>query len=468
VPTSIVLPAGDAAGDPTFIPRGELGVTVGPIPPIPPPGVQVARPATIDPSVAALAGEPAPLPIDPARQSIWITGPDGRYRIRGLPKGKTSVLAVAAGFAEGRSRQVTLAASQVVPDVDIVLSPGTMIVGRVTNQHKVPVVSAQVTAQPELGAPLQAFTEADGTYRLGPVSGKVELAATAFGHGDARRTVALPPATGREPAERQEDFVLAVADATLAGLLEDTLGAVVTGAQIEVISGAGEGRGAVAAADGTFSIDMLPEGPLRVRVRHPDYPIVELEATATAGGKTTSRLKLPLGGAVEGVLLDDHSGEPLGGLTLEATGPRGLLAEATTEITGHWKLGPLVPGRWRLAVKTPGYLPLSRDVDVASSRTPGATSVRDIRLELRRGALVGGTVRDDRGNRLPGVRVTVQAADGTGPVVEGYTDAQGEFRIRDAPTGDLSVTATRNEARGSLRTTVRPGDEVLSLSLEVR
>jgi Carboxypeptidase regulatory-like domain len=463
-PSSIVLPT----DDPTFIPRGELGVTVGPIPPIPPPGAQVARAATIDPSVAALVGEPAPLPIDPARQSIWTTGPDGRYRIRGLAKGKTSVLAVAAGFAEGRSREVVLAASQIVTDVDIILSPGTMLVGRVTNQHKVPVVGAEVKVQPEVGAPLQAFTDADGTYRLGPVSGGVEITVTAFGHDEARRKATLPPATGREPAEHREDFVLAVADATLAGLLEDAAGAAVSGAQIEVVGGAGEGRGAVAAADGTFSIDMLPAGPLRVRVRHPDYPMVELDATATAGGKTTARLKLPLGGAVEGALLDDHSGEPLGGLTIEAVGPRGVTAEATTETNGYWRLGPLVPGRWRLAVKTPGYLPLSRELDVPSSRTPGAVSVRDIRLELRRGALVGGTVRDERGNRLPGVKVTVQAADGTGPSAEGYTDAQGEFRIRDAPTGELSVTATRNDARGSIRATVRPGDEVLGLSLEVR
>jgi len=119
-------------------------------------------------------------------------------------------------------------------------------------------------------------------------------------------------------------------------------------------------------------------------------------------------------------------------------------------------------------VKTPGYLPLARDLDVPVARTPGTTSVRDVRLELRRGALVGGTVRDARGNRLAGAKVVVQAADGTGPSADGVTDAQGEFRIHDAPTGDLAVTAARGDARGSVRATVRPGSEVLSLSIEVR
>ncbi len=464
VPASIALPS----DDPTFIPRGELGVTVGPIPPIPPPGAEVARPASIDPSAVQLAGEPAPLPVDPARQSIWITGLDGRYRIGGLPKGKSAALAVAVGFAEGRSRTVALEPTQVVTGVDITLTPGTILAGRITNQHGVPVIGAQVTARPQLGAPLHAYTESDGTYRLGPVSGSVELSASAFGHADARRTIELAVATGREPAERREDLVLAVADATLAGILEDASGAIVAGAQVEVISGAGDGRHAVVAADGTFSIDLLPGGPLRVRVRHPDYPTIELEAAATPGGKTTSRLRLPLGGAIEGVLLDDHTGEPLGGLTVAGAGPRGQEAEATTETTGRWRLGPIVPGRWKLAVRTPGYLPLARELDVPVARTPGTSTVRDVRLELRRGALVGGTVRDARGNRLPGAKVTVQAADGTGPTAEGLTDAQGEFRIRDAPTGELAVTATRNDAAGSVRATVRPGDEVLGLSIEVR
>jgi hypothetical protein len=463
-PASFVSPT----DDPTFIPRGELGVTVGPIPPIPPAGAQVARAATIDPSVAVLAGEPPPLPVDPARASIWTTGPDGRYRIRGLPRGRTAALAIAAGFAEGRSRPIALELGQVVTGADITLTPGTILVGKITNQRGAPVIGAQVSARPETGAELVAFSEADGAYRLGPVTGAIELRASAFGHADARRAIQLPAATGREPAERREDLVLAIADAVLAGILEDAAGATVAGAQIEVIGGAGEGRHAVVAADGTFSIDLLPEGPLRVRVRHPDYPAIELDAAATAGGKTTSRLKLPLGGAVEGALLDDHSGEPLGGLTVTGAGPRGQEAEATTEANGRWRLGPLVPGRWRLGVKTPGYLPLARELDVPVAGAPGGTSVRDIRLELRRGALVGGTVRDARGNRLPGARVAVQAADGTGPVVEGLTDAQGEFRIPDAPTGDLSVTATRGDARGAVRATVRPGAEVLGLSIDLR
>jgi hypothetical protein len=64
--------------------------------------------------------------------------------------------------------------------------------------------------------------------------------------------------------------------------------------------------------------------------------------------------------------------------------------------------------------------------------------------------------------------VAVRAADGSGSAVEGDTDAQGEFRLHDCPTGDILVTASHGGETGTVRTTVRPGAEVLGLALDVR
>jgi hypothetical protein len=120
-------------------------------------------------------------------------------------------------------------------------------------------------------------------------------------------------------------------------------------------------------------------------------------------------------------------------------------------------------------VRIPGYLPYTHGVDVNAASAPGVTSVRDLRIELKRGALVGGTVRMlPHGQRLKGAHVTVRRADGTGPTAEADTDEQGEFRIHDCPTGQLIVAATYGDATGSTSTEVRAGAEVLSLSIEVR
>ena len=456
-----------ASADPQLISRGELGVMVGPIPPLPLPGEQVARPAAvIDPKAASvLVGEPPPLAVtDPSRASIWTTGTDGRYRIRGIARGKVTALAIAANFAEGRSREVALGAGELVTDVDIVLGAGTFVVGRVSDQHGDPVAGAEVSAEPEVGAPVENFTDADGAYRIGPVSGKLVLRVTAYGHVEVRVPLDLATSTGTTAGEHREDIVLETADATLAGTVVDSTGIAVAGAHVEVVAGPGEGRGATTSGDGMFSIAMLPRGHLRVRVAQAAYPTQELDAVSSTTGERV-RLVVELGGAVEGVLLDARTGAPLASTTITASGPAGFNADASTASNGLWKLGPLAAGHWRLTVQLPGYMTLVRDVDVPAASSPGGTSVRDVRLEIQRGALIGGTVRDSRGERVAGAHVVIKSAAGE---VAGDADSQGEFRIHDAPTGDVDVVATRGDAGGSTRVTVNPGDEVLGLTIEIR
>ena len=496
-PVPVTAP-GALDADPQFLARGELGVMVGAIPPIPPPGAHVAQTAiAVDPS---LAGEPPALPADPARASIWTTGADGVYRIRGLGASKVAVLAAAAGFAEARSRPVAIAPGQLITGIDLVLNPGTILVGKITDQHGAPVIGAQVTATPVAaghepggasgigsaaapgvmpgatpgaapgaapGATIDAFTDDAGEYRLGPLTGSVELRATAYGHGEARRTLELSPVRGATAAERREDLVLVVADAVFAGILEDATGVPVGGAHLDVVGGVSDGRHALVAADGTFSIDLLPAGPLRLHVEHPMYPPEEIDAVAGPASQPRARLRLALGGGVEGAVLDAGSGAPIPSIALAAAGPGNALAEATTDKLGRWKLGPLRPGRWRVTVKQPGYLAQVHELDVPVARVPGGTSVRDIRIDLARGALLGGTVRDARGQRVAAAHVIVAATAG-GPTCEGDSDGRGEFRLHDCPTGDLAIAASKADARGATRATVRPGDEILSLALELR
>jgi hypothetical protein len=188
---------------------------------------------------------------------------------------------------------------------------------------------------------------------------------------------------------------------------------------------------------------------------------------AGSANQARARLRLALGGGVEGVVLDATSGAPIPSVTLAASGPASALAEAASDKLGRWKLGPLRPGRWKIAINQPGYLAAVRELDVPVAHSPGGTSVRDVRIDLARGALLGGTVRDARGQRVGAAHVVAAAATG-GPTCEGDSDGSGEFRLHDCPTGELAVVATKADARGGTRTTVRPGDEILSLALELR
>ncbi|MGE3547532.1 MAG: carboxypeptidase regulatory-like domain-containing protein, partial [Kofleriaceae bacterium] len=457
--------AAAAGSDPQLVARGELGVMVGPIPPIPLAGALPARPAQPT-AIANQVPDPPVLAASP-HDSTWTTGTDGRFRIAGLGKGKVVVIASVVGFAEAQSRQIAVEPGQLIGGVEVVISAGTIIAGRITDQHGVAVAGAHVRARPELGAQLEAISDSSGEYRLGPITGTVELDVSAHGHAAATRMLELTAARGVSADQRREDVVIAVADAMLTGTLDDDTGAPIGGAQLEIASGASVGRTAIVAADGTFTIDMLPAGPVRVRVRHPGYPVAELDATAVRGGQPSARLRLALGGGIDGVVLDGSTGGPLSGVTIVGAGPGGQSAEATSDGAGRWRLTALTLGRWRLSIKQPGYLALVRDLDVSLSRVPGASSVHDVRLELTKGALIGGTVRDPRGQRVSGARVVIRRSDGDEVEIEGRTDTAGEFRLRDCPTGDLVVSASSGDRRGELRTNARPGGELLGLSIDI-
>jgi hypothetical protein len=69
---------------------------------------------------------------------------------------------------------------------------------------------------------------------------------------------------------------------------------------------------------------------------------------------------------------------------------------------------------------------------------------------------------------MVGAVVSAQRADGTGPRAEAIASSQGEFRIKDAPAGDLAITATKGTLVGEQRVTIRAGTELLTLELTVR
>lgn len=457
--------AGRSAGDPQLIARGELGVMVGPIPPLPPPGAPIASAASVvDPSSSSehLLGEPPPLATDSDRASVWITGSDGRYRVQGIGRGKVRVVASAPGLAEAQSRTIAIdAAGSVVRNVDVVLSPGVFVIGTVKDHRGAPVIGAELSAQPEVGTAVVGFTGGDGRYRLGPLTGIAELRVAAFGYAEVRRKVDL---SGISAATWTEDIAVEAADAVLAGTVVDAVGIPIAAAQLDIKASAGQKRHAVSGPNGAFTIDRLPRGPMRLAVTHPDYPPNEFEVVASPNSERV-RLVLATGGAVEGAIIDARSGAPLAGLTLSATGPGGETAETSTDKAGRWHLGPVKAGHWRLSVKYPGYLSQTRQVDVPSASRLGATSLRDIRIDLARGALVGGTVRDGRGKRVAGAHVAISSPAGQ---AAGDSDANGEFRIHDAPTGDIVVQASRDNASGNVRATVPPGAEVLGLAIEIR
>jgi hypothetical protein len=455
-------PGQPAGADNQFLPRGELGVMLGPIPFAPPPGAAPTAAAAIisDPADPSVGGGPAiaPLAVDPAYQPTWTTGADGRFRLTGLPAGGFLAVAEAPGYVGARSPRLTLALGQVVTGVELVLERGVAVVGQVRDQHGAPVPGALVRFTPD-GAPagrgaVEAATDADGRYRAGPFAGRLTVAARAWGHGDWTGTLdTRRVAPGADPtADRTLDITLVVADAAVEGVVEDPAGLPLVGARIAVDGGAADGRATVAGPGGRFRIAMLPAGPLHLRVEHPDYPPQRfLDDTGD-----DARLRLAYGGGLELVVFDHHTGSNLAGIPVIATGPDRDRREVTTDPSGRVRLVPIAAGPWRLAVRTPGYVAARLDATVPVGQRGGQITATDLRLELERGAIVAGTVRDRAGDRVARATIAIRRGD---LEVTATADAQGEFRAVDVPTGAVTVTATKGPATATATLELRPGDE---------
>ncbi|HVV87821.1 MAG TPA: carboxypeptidase regulatory-like domain-containing protein, partial [Kofleriaceae bacterium] len=493
------------ADDAGFLARGELGVMLGPIP-YPPAvaGSGLVRTAAIvedttgagagagpgsgsgsgsGSAAGAGSGAPAarigvspsavaPIDVDPAYQPTWTTGDDGAFRLVGVPAGTWIAYGLAPAHPPARSRRLTLRLGQTVAGVELRLVDGVFVAGRVTDQRGEPVAGALLAFAPAgdasadddvvSGAPgaLQAVTDGDGRYRAGPLVGPTTVKASAFGHADRVDRLDLPAAASDGAPDVVHDVVLVVADAELNGIVQDATGLPVVGARVEVEGGPADGRAAAAGAGGRFTIAMLPPDALTVRVEAGGYPVQRFPVTPG----TPATLTLAYGGGIEAVVFDHHTGDNLEGIAVAATGPGGLERDLVTDAQGHLTLVPVPAGRWTLRARTPGYLARSITVDVPAGDRPGQATVRDVRLELERGALVGGTVRDRHGDRVSGARVTITRGDDE---VSATTDALGEYRLRDAPTGTVVLEASKAGATARMTLELRAGDERLTLDVEL-
>jgi len=428
----------DPGPDGNLTRTNSLGVTSGPIPPIPIlPGAFGARPTSNQPELDGLAAESS----SPTR---FMTDTLGRFRLTGVPPGRLRLLASAPGWALTRTDVLQVSAGAVVADIELVLRRGATLVGTAMDPSGAPVARARITvacaADP---TPRATVTDSAGGFSVSGVLGACQVTLTPeLGLGVTHALTALDGETHRL------ELIAPVSTESLECVIVDTLGSKIAGATVEVRLPAADRSLSIATRSGENGLALvagLPPPPYLVDVTHQDY--VPLSG-ARVLSRTGAHLVLEAGARVAGRLESDWDGVPLSGARVDLRRPDGTVVSSTRSGT---------EGRFEFhAVPIGNYTIVSSHPVIASQ----PYSVRIGAAEVTRGERDLGTIALVQGGTVSGVVVDRLGAPTAGAsVIAGdlvaATDSAGEFTLRGVPPGRLSVGATHPVAGHAAAVTVR-------------
>ncbi len=424
------------------------------------------------------------VPTSPALASA-VSGADGRFLVGPAPAGdRLRLRAEATGYG-ARTEYVSSRGTC----IDVILEEGGTLVVRVKDEAGAALAGAKVSAQagPSWGG---AVTAQDGTARLDSLSiGQVQVRIEADGFAPAT-TGDVTIAAG---ATVEKGFVLRKGQEITGRVLEEVGSRAVAGATVTSqwwgMAGQQESSPVTTDADGRFTM-RVPCGPgeyIQLFARKEgvgtgmggiQVPAAN-QAPARGAGRETE-LRLRSGADLEGVVVD-ADGRPASGATVVYANSLGNKSWAelstTTDAEGRFAL-PVPPGmakesQFQLGAKGKGS-GLGFAI-VQSGKAP-------VRIRLMGGGIVQGTVKDGKGQGVEGALVALQydwnRRGVPVPGLEGNpwqygqllgdarlaspyatTDAEGRWRVEDAPLGNYTVIATwgLEKAVGGQAVQVRAG-----------
>ena len=429
----------------------------------------------------------ADLLVETTSSSPWMGGMDvyetrtdarGAFVLDALPPGQTEVRAEREGYVTAQTEMLDLADGETLGGVELVLTRGASLRGRVQFPGGSPAEATVVVEAlrqrggfggwggSRMRGVGKATTEADGTFVVsGLEEGPFTVRATANPPGEAERAGAsaegeadlVVPVRWRAqqeavPVDANDLLLVLQAPEVLAGRVVDDEGTPVAEFQLEARSLTATSvreRQGFQSAEGMFVFERAGPGAWSLTVAAEGHVMATpLEINLPR----TEPLEIPVArtATVEGVVVDP-SGAPLAETTvfLEARQARGnpwardTGPQATTDAAGRFQLDGLTPGSLELVAEHEGWAssePLSLDL------APG--EVRDgQQLVLRRGGRIEGKVVTPEGDPIASKRVVYGSnAMGFGSKDETLTDAEGRFAFERVTPGEWAVSAAPSMA----------------------
>ncbi|MHC4668057.1 MAG: carboxypeptidase regulatory-like domain-containing protein [Planctomycetota bacterium] len=326
---------------------------------------------------------------------------DGRYEFRFLPRGLFRLGASKPGYV---ATSVRLEAGRTPDRVTLQLLHGGRVSGWVRRDGQ-PVLGVRVCVHDDRQELAVAFTDAQGRFLVQGVPGGARYVQA---REEGRRSVATPVAVGEGGLVGPLGLALK-AHLALRGVVRGDTGRPLAGATVRCGT-----RQTRTDGEGRFAFESLPVRRYDVVVEAPRHAPVEV---ASFPGR-------PLA-----LVAESRFGEA----ELTVAVPEGVEAEftlgrreeprvlRTVTARGGAVFRGLLPGRYDLQVKAPGFLDVARVVDL-----PEAGRRLDLKLER------GGTLRL---MASPGAAVAIQRVTGRAPPVVALRLEEGARELRDFGPG---------------------------------
>jgi hypothetical protein len=342
-----------------------------------------------------------------------------------------------------------------VPTLDLgelVVDDGVEVAVGVADSAGRPIAGAGVGAIQEAEGKntfFEATSDASGTARLAPLDPALPAAVSCQAPGYARfeERLATLPAALRCTLNRLSG---------IAGTVVDEARKPIAGA---TVSQSRDDRAARTGPAGDFTLDGLTAGEHQLAVAAPGFKAALRQVTVAAGERRQlDPIELATAGALEGLVVDGPTGEPIAGAAVSVAEPPGF-GSATTGPDGTFALDAGGDAGLRLQVTAEGYPPTA--VQVSAERQ---ASGERLRIELYPGGRVKATVWDEEAD-APCLACSVVLTPASGGFVRLTTDRTGEALSPTLAKGPCTAMIEVVEASGSM-VRVHGGDNVRYVTIE--
>lgn len=368
---------------------------------------------------------------------------NGRFQIEGVRPGSFEIRATAPGRQEARLAGLEAQAGQDLQGIEVVLTPGAVLAGRVLSPAGQPVPGAEVSLLPEGSATVSllsvgaVLSDEQGRYRLEGISpGTHAVRAEHEEYRPVQRRLDV------QAGANTLDLTLEPG-AALSGRVVDPLGAPVAGARVFLRPRSDESpRGLpddTSGPDGSFTLPGLADGTYRLLAEREGFARSREGQEVVVAGRSVTGIEIQLtpGGAIVGQLLGLDFTELSQVQVRTDAGQTGRILP-----DGSYRIDDVEPGQQRVVAALSGG---SRQAEGQVALEPGASEAR-LDLDFGKGLKLTGRVLRN-GEPLAGEGVLLSGTERAGRW--GDTDLEGRFRFEGLDAGRyiLQVVSRRGEPR---------------------